>query len=97
MAEERHVEPGAAQAAVAAAIAAAGPAGSNHKAWEARVMALVPHAMAMMNEGSRPFELSRQVGAVSGEARLGRRGLDLRADLRERLHERRVACAKTGP
>lgn len=65
MPNERHADDSMVQLAVAAAIAAAGPAGAGGKAWEDRVMANIPQVAAWMSEGARPFELAKQVAEAA--------------------------------
>lgn len=47
--------------AVAAAIAAAGPMGSNPGLWNAKIAALIPQCAAMVDEHSRQFHQAKQV------------------------------------
>lgn len=50
-----------ARAVIAAAIAAAGPKGTNEGAWKAKVNEAIPHVVSMMNESSRQWRIAEEV------------------------------------
>lgn len=50
---------------IAAAIAAAGPRGSNDAAWKAKVNEAIPHVVSMMGEGSRQTKIATEVLGAS--------------------------------
>jgi hypothetical protein len=50
---------------IAAAIAAAGPRGSNDAAWKAKVNEAIPHVVSMIGEGSRQSKIATEVLGAS--------------------------------
>jgi len=46
---------------IAAAIAAAGPKGTNEAAWRATVNDAIPHVVSMMDDGSRQWKIAEEV------------------------------------
>jgi len=50
---------------IAAAVAAAGPRGSNDAAWKAKINEAIPHIASMISEGSRQTKIAQEVLGAS--------------------------------
>lgn len=50
---------------IAAAVAAAGPKGSNEGQWKAKLNEAIPHIAAMINDGSRQWRIAEEVLSAS--------------------------------
>lgn len=50
---------------IAAAIAAAGPKGSNEAAWKAKINEAIPHIAAMLHDGTRQWRIAEEVLSAS--------------------------------
>ena len=65
---------------IVAAVAAAGPKGSNEAQWKAKINDVIPHISAMLNDGTRQWRIAEEVleaqrtdlagGRAAGDLRL---------------------------